>query len=86
MVLEAVNLPRQVALLATLYKKVLFSRSVMSDSLRRHGLQHARLACPLLELAQTHVHQIHDVIQPSHPLSSPSPLVLNLSQHQGLFQ
>ena len=37
----------------------------------------------LLELAQTHVHQVSDVIQPSHPLSSPSPPALNLSQHQG---
>jgi len=40
----------------------------------------------LPELAQTHVHQISDAIQPSHPLSSPSPPALNLSQHQGLFQ
>ena len=37
------------------------------------------------ELAQTHVHWIGDAIQPSHPLSSPSP-ALNLSQHQGLFK
>ena len=36
--------------------------------------------------AQTHVHWISDAIQPSHPLSPPSPLVLNLSQPQGLFQ
>ena len=40
----------------------------------------------LLELAQTHVHQVGDVIQPSHPLSSPSPPAFNLPQHQGLFQ
>ena len=40
----------------------------------------------LPELAQTHVHQVGDAIQPFHPLSSPSPPVLNLSQHQGLFQ
>ena len=39
----------------------------------------------LLELAQTHVHWVSDAIQPSHPLSSPSPPALNLSQHQGLF-
>ena len=37
------------------------------------------------ELAQTHVHQVSDAIQPSHPLSSPSPPAFNLSQHQGLF-
>ena len=34
----------------------------------------------LLELAQTHVHQVSDTIQPSHPLSSPSPPALNVSQ------
>ena len=37
----------------------------------------------LPELAQTHVHWVSDAIQPSHPLSSPSPPVFNLSQHQG---
>ena len=40
----------------------------------------------LPEFAQTHVHQVSDAIQPSHPLSSPSPLAFSLSQHQGLFQ
>ena len=40
----------------------------------------------LLELAQTHVHWVGDVIQPSQPLSSPFPPAFNLSQHQGLFQ
>ena len=39
----------------------------------------------LLEFAQTHVHRVSDAIQPSHPLSSPSPAP-NPSQHQGLFQ
>ena len=37
-------------------------------------------------LAQTHVHRVGDAIQLSHPLSSPSPLTFNLSQHQGLFK
>ena len=37
-------------------------------------------------LAQTHVHRVGDAIQPSHPLSSPSPPSFNLSLHQGLFQ
>ena len=60
----------------------------MSDSLQPHGLQHARLPCPLStpELAQTHVYCVSDAIQPSHPLSSPSPPAFNLPQHQGLFQ
>ena len=40
----------------------------------------------LPEFTQTHVHWVSDVIQPSHPLSSPSPPALNLSQHQGLFK
>ena len=37
------------------------------------------------ELTQTHVHQTGDAIQPSYPLSPPSPPALNLSQHQGVF-
>ena len=40
----------------------------------------------VLELVQTHVLWVSDAIQPSHPLPSPSPPALNLSQHQGLFQ
>ena len=40
----------------------------------------------LPEFTETHVHQVSDAIQPSHPLSSPSPLALNPSQHQSLFQ
>ena len=40
----------------------------------------------LPEFTQTHVHWVGDAIQPFHPLSSPSPPALNLSQHQGLFQ
>ena len=55
--------------------KVQFSRSVVSISLWPRGLQHARPPYPsqLPELTQTHVHWVGDVIQPSHPLSSPSP-------------
>ena len=40
----------------------------------------------LLEFTQTHGHWVSDAIQPSHPLSSPSPPAPNPSQHQGLFQ
>ena len=39
----------------------------------------------LLELVQTHVHWVSDAVQPSRPLSSPSPPPFNLSQHQDLF-
>ena len=53
-----------------------------------HGLQHVRLPCPSPTLGaySTHVSRVSDAIQPSHPLSSPSPPAFNLSQHQGLFQ
>ena len=62
-------------------------QSVVSDSLRPHESQHARPPCPSpTPGVQTHVHQVSDAIQPSHPLSSPSPLAINLSQHQGLFK
>ena len=40
----------------------------------------------LLEFTQTHAHQVSDAIQPSHPLTSPSPPNLNPSQHQGLLK
>ena len=67
---------------------VQFSCSVVSDSLRPHGLQHSGLPVhhKLLEFTQTRVHWVSDAIQPSHPLSSPSPSAFNLSQHQGLFK
>ena len=67
----------------------LFSYSVMSNSLRPHESQQARPHCPskkLLEFTQTYVHRVSDVIQPSHPLLSPSPPAPNSSQHQSLFQ
>ena len=67
---------------------VQFSRSVASDSSRPHESHHSRPPCPspTLEFTQTHAHRVGDAIQPSHPLSSPSPPAPNLSQHQGLFQ
>ena len=40
----------------------------------------------LLKFTQIHVHRVGDAINPSHPLSSPSSLAPNPSQHQGLFQ
>ena len=40
----------------------------------------------LLEFTQTHVHRVGDAIQPSHPLSSPSPPTFNLSEHQGIYK
>ena len=65
-----------------------FSRLVMSNSLRPHGLQHARPPCPTPtpRVYSNSCHWVGDAIQPSHPLPSPSPSAFNLSQHQGLFQ
>ena len=67
---------------------VQFSCSVVFDSLWPHESQHARPPCPSPTpwVLQTHVHRVSDAIQPSHPLSSPSPPAPNPSRHQGLFQ
>ena len=64
------------------------SHSVMSDSMLPHCLQHSRLPVhhQLPEPTRTRVHRISDAIQPSHPLSFPSPPAFKLSQLQGLFQ
>ena len=67
---------------------VQFSCSVVSDSLRPHGLQHSRLPCPSPTpgVCSILVPRVDDAIQPLHPLSPPSPPTFSLSQHQGLFQ
>ena len=56
----------------------------------RHPMDYSLPGFPvlhhLLEFAQIHVHWVSDAIQRSHPVSPSSPLALNLSQHQGLFQ
>ena len=64
-----------------------FSRSLVSDSLQplHWGMLGFPIHHQLLELAQTHVHQVSNAIQPSHPLM-PSSSALILSQHQRLFQ
>ena len=69
----------------TLISSVAQSRLTVCDPMdcSRPGLPvHHQLP----ELAQTHVHRFSDAIQPSHPLSSPSPPAFNLSQLSGLFQ
>ena len=65
-----------------------FSHSVVSNSLRPMDCSTSGLHVhqQLLEFTQTCVHQVGDAIQPSHPLSSPSPPTFNLSQHLGLFK
>ena len=62
-----------------------FSLSVVSDPIDC-SIPGLPVNQQLPELTQSHVHWVGDAIQPSHPLSSPSPPAFNLSQHQGLFQ
>ena len=61
------------------------SRLTLCDSMN-HSMPGLPVHHQLPESAQTHVHRVGDAIQPSHPLSSPSPPALSLSQDQGLFK
>ena len=71
-----------------LWMLLLFSCSVMSNSLWLHGLQRLGFSdlYHLPEFAQTHVHWVYDTIQPFHPLLPSSPPDFNLSQHLDLFK
>ena len=70
------------------YLSVQFSGSVMSDSLQPMNCSTPGLPVhhQLPQFTQTHVHCVGDAFQSFHPLLSPSPPALNLSQDQGLFQ
>jgi len=70
------------------FSSVQFSCSVVSDSLQPHELQHTRSPCPspTPRVHSAHIHRVSDAIQPSHLLSSPSPLAPNPSQHRNLSQ
>ena len=69
------------------YISVQFSCSDVSNSLRPDGLQHTRSPCPspTPEVCSNSCPLVGDAIQPSDPLSSPSPPTFHLSQHQGLL-
>ena len=72
-----------------MFSSVQFSRSVVSDSFQPHELQHTRPPCPSPTPGvhpNSRWHQVSDAIQPSHPLSFPSPPAPNPFQHQNLFQ
>ena len=72
------------------YNTLLFSSVAQSCWTLCHPMDYNTPGLPVhhqfLELTQTHVHWVSDAIQPSHPLSSPSPPDFNLSRHQDLFQ
>ena len=72
----------------TRFSSVQFSCSVVSDSScdpMNRSMPGLPVHHQLLEFTQTHIHRVSDAIQPSHPLSSPSPPSPNPSQHQSLF-
>ena len=73
-----------------LINSVQFSSVAQSCPTLCNPMNHSTPGLPvhhhLPELTQTHVHRVHDAIQPTHPRSSPSPPAPNPSQHQGLFQ
>ena len=74
----------------TLWHSVQFTSVAQSCPTLCDPMNHSTPGLPVHhqppEFTQTHVHRVSDAIQPSHPLSSPSPLAPNPSQHQGLFQ
>ena len=79
-----------VATISPRFYSVQFSSVTQSCLTRCDPMNHStpglRVHYQLPESTQTQVHWAGDATQPSHPLSSPSPLALNLSQHQGLFK
>ena len=77
--------PRKPKMFSVWFSSVAQSHPTLCDLMNRSTpglLVHHQLP----EFTQTHVHQVSDAIQPSHPLSSPSPPVPKASQHQSLFQ
>ena len=72
-------------LYSTQFSSVAQSCPTLSDPMN-HSTPGLPVHHQLPESTQTHVHQVTDAIQPSHPLSSPSLPALNLPQHQGLFK
>ena len=74
-----------IALISVQFSSVTQSCPTLCDPMNRSTLGlHVHHQLP--EFTQTHVHQVSDAIQPSHPLVSPSPPAPNPSQHQSLFQ
>ena len=78
------------SILGTSLSSVQFSSVAQSCPTLCDPVNHSTPGLPvhyqLPEFTQTHAHRVSDAIQPSHPLSSPSPPAPNPSQHQGLFQ
>ena len=84
--LKATDGPSLEETVQTINKELQFSSVAQSCPTLCHPMNHSTPGLPvhhqLPEFTQTHVHQVGDAIQPSHPLSSPSPPALNPSQHR----
>ena len=84
------SLQKELTLDTLISDSVQFSSVIQSCPTLCNPMNHSTPGLPvhhqLLEFTQTHIHRVSDAIQPSHPLSSPSPPALNPSQHQSLFQ
>ena len=82
--------PVQYSCLENPISSVQFSSVAQSCPTLCNPMNHSMPGLPvhhqLPEFTQTHVHRVSDAIQPSHPLSSPSPPAPNTSRHQSLFQ
>ena len=72
-------------ILSIVFSSVAQSYSTLCDPMN-HSTPGLSVHHQLPEFTQTHVHRVSDAIQPSHPLSSPSPPALNFTQRQGLFK
>ena len=88
--LPYLSLPLQSILSTSLGEMPQFSSVAQSCPTLCDPINHSTPGLPvhhqLPDSTQIHVHRVSDAIQTSHPLSSPSPPALNLSQHQGLFK
>ena len=82
-------IPRSIRVFSTTFSSVQISSVAQSCLTLCDPMNHSMPGLPvhhqLSEFTETHVHRVSDAIQPSHPLSSPSPPAPNPSQHQGLF-
>ena len=85
LILYQLSYQRSSAIIINHFSSVTQSCPTLCDPMNR-SMPGLPICHQLPEFTQTHVHQVSDAIQPSHPLSSPSPPTPNPSQHQRLFQ
>ena len=82
---EEIKIVAEISITSVQFSSVAQSCPTLCDPMNR-SMPGLPVHHQLLQFTQTHVHPVGDAIQPSHPLSSPSPPAPNPSQHQSLFQ